>query len=340
MYGWGNPDAIKYVGTAAATDPVYRAATAPEQIWLVKCTQDALYCSNMSYDGKDKRPTDNKAEIGDKRQIFDIKELKPSESTGVITISNSGILNPLNDALKNAVKQNSWQTAGEEIVVIYNPPTTNYLSELLYAAYDKANDLIGGPLPLTNAEKANVRLYQHAYDNNFKIDLSNHSRGGLTASVSLQNANRNGLKNIPIRESRFYGTATNVQDYANQLANENKYSDSKAYSTVHYTDFVGRSPLAVLRSKYIVGGNQPTGGVEDRWFLYLHSGYSWEIPKEYLQDENGHDIDKNGNKVDKTVGNPYLKEFKQIWINGKNHNINQDNLSLPVLVQPTSKIKE
>ena len=29
-------------------------------------------------------------------------------NTGVITVSNNGILNPRDDALKNAVKQNNW----------------------------------------------------------------------------------------------------------------------------------------------------------------------------------------------------------------------------------------
>ena len=72
LYGWGNTDAIKYVGTAVATDPVVRAATAPEQIWLTTCKRDSLYCSNFNRDDS-KRPTENgRAEIGDKRQIFDI----------------------------------------------------------------------------------------------------------------------------------------------------------------------------------------------------------------------------------------------------------------------------
>ena len=85
----------------------------------------------------------------------------------------------------------------EGVAVVYNRPTSNLLSELLYAAYDKTNDLLGGRLPLTTAEKANVKLYQYAKDNKYQIDLSNHSRGGLTASVALQYANRNGLTNIP-----------------------------------------------------------------------------------------------------------------------------------------------
>ncbi len=79
------------------------------------------------------------------------------------------------------------------------------------------NDLSGGRLPLTNSEKANIILYQYAKDNGYEIDLSNHSRGGMTACVALQYANRNGLIGIPIREARFWGTATYVPCYANQM---------------------------------------------------------------------------------------------------------------------------
>ncbi|UJZ89381.1 hemagglutinin repeat-containing protein [Haemophilus seminalis] len=328
LQGWGNTDAIKYVGTAVASDPVVRAATAPEQIWLTTCKQDSLYCSNFNRDGS-KRPTENgRAEIGNKRQIFDITELKPSDSNNVITISNNGIMNPLDDALKNAIKQNKWETNKEGVAVVYNRPTSNLISELLYAAYDKTNDLLGGRLPLTTAEKANVKLYQYAKDNKYQIDLSNHSRGGLTASVALQYANRNGLTNIPIRESRFYGTATHVQDYANQLAhvngsyryldknNQEKTSNGTVKSAVHYTDFVGRTPLIALRSKYIVGGNEPTGGVENTWFTYSHSSYFAEVPSEYLINEKGDYINEKGDVVldANKVKNPYYKEFNEKWV--------------------------
>lgn len=176
------------------------------------------------------------------------------------------------------------------------------------------------------------KLENYAKDHNYQIDLSNHSRGGLTASVALQYANRSGLTMIPIRESRFYGTATNVQDYADQLANKNGYAGSKVYSAVHYTDFVGRSPLVAGRSKYIVGGNNPTGGVEDKWFLYSHSSYFWEVPKEYLTDESGNFIDINGHRVDKPVENPYLKEFNKKWIGDVNQNL--INPSLPIFIKP------
>ena len=181
VYGWGNSTALKYTGSAAVGTPITRTAFSPEQIWLEKCKQDSLYCADHNMDGT-LRPKENdkKAQIGYKRQIFDISELKPSDLNNVITISNNGIFNPFDDALKNAIKQNKWDTNKEGVVVVYNRPTGNIISEILYAAYDKTNDLLGGRLPLTTAEKANVKLYDYAKQNGYQIDLSNHSRGGLT----------------------------------------------------------------------------------------------------------------------------------------------------------------
>jgi hypothetical protein len=157
----------------------------------------------------------------------------------------------------------------------------------------------------------------------------------MTASVALQNANRNGLTGIPIREARFYGTATYVPWYANQLVT-NGYEGSRAYSAVHYTDFVGRSHAAFLRSPYTIGGNAPTGGVENKPFMYSHSSYFREEPVRYLVDEKGRNIDANGNLTgDRKVNNPYKKEFDEKWTEGPNHNLNRNNPSLPVLVPPT-----
>ncbi|WP_267403397.1 hypothetical protein [Snodgrassella sp. B3837] len=338
VYGYGNTAALVYADGDAIIDPAVRAARRPIQIWNVTCAQDGLYCSNNSYDNKKTRPIDADspyAEIGNKRQIFDINEIKPGQNTGVITISNPGILNPLNDALKNAVKQNLWETGADGIYVVANPPTSNFLSEGVYAFYDKVNDLGGSHLPLTNSEKANILLYEYAKEKGYKIDLSNHSRGGMTASNALQYANRNGLTGIPIREARFYGTATNVQQYADQLL-INGYEGSKAYSAVHYTDFVGRSPLLLFRSQYTIGGNPPTGGVEDKPFMYSHSSYFREKPKDILVDEKGRNIDKDGNLTgDKVNKNPYDTEFNNKWKKGPNHNINKDNPSIPVLVKPS-----
>ncbi|WP_406812368.1 hemagglutinin repeat-containing protein [Histophilus somni] len=322
-YGWGNNTLLSYAGTEAVTTPIINSATAPEQIWEVKCMQDSLYCADNNMDGS-KRPTENgKAQIGDKRQIFDINEIKPSEISGVITLSNNGILNPLDDALKNAIKQNKWATNKDGVIVIYNRPTGNYVSEVLYAAYDKINDLLGGRLPLTTAEKANLRLYDYVKQNNYTLDKSNHSRGGLTASVAIQKANRIGLKDIPIRESRFFGTATNVKDYAGYLKENNPNAVTK--SAVHKADFVGNKWNLGL-----MGFNDTTGG--DCILCYSHSSYFAEKPSEYLINEQGQYIDLKGKIVTEKnkVKNEYLDDFNAIW-----NTINEtSNPSLPKVVIP------
>ena len=105
---------------------------------------------------------------------------------------------------------------------------------------------------------------------------------------------------------------------------------------MHYTDFVGRSPLILFRSQYTIGGNPPTGGVEDKPFMYSHSSYYREVPKKILVDEKGKNIDKDGNLTgDKINKNLYYDEYENKWKNGSNHNINKDNPSIPVLVKPS-----
>lgn len=323
-YGWGNNALLRYAGAEAFATPAINAATSPEQIWEIKCQGDSLYCADTNLDGS-KRPLENgKAQIGDKRQIFDINEIKPSENSGVITLSNNGILNPLDDALKNAIKQNKWKTNKDGVVVVYNRPTGNFVSELLYAAYDKTNDLLGGRLPLTTAEKANLKLYDYAKQHNYSLDVSNHSRGGLTASVALQKANRAGLTDIPIRESRFFGTATNVKDYVSYLKENNPNSVVK--SAVHKSDFVGNKWNLGL-----MGFNETTGG--NCIFCYSHSSYFAEKPNKFLINDQGRYIDLKGNVVDSAIGNNYLKDFEDKW-NPKDKN---SNPSLPIIIKSNNE---
>ena len=94
---------------------------------------------------------------------------------------------------------------------------------------------------------------------------------------------RKGETHIPIRQSRFYGTATNVQAYANQLRrNGYSYQDkdgntyqSGAYSAVHKADAVGNKWGVGL-----VGSNDTTGGA--CWLCYSHSSYYAEVPDSKL----------------------------------------------------------
>ena len=111
-------------------------------------------------------------------------------------------------------------------------------------------------------------------------------------------------------------------------------------SAVHYTDFVDRSPLLVLRSPWIVGGNSPTGGIENTWFTYSHSGYDMNIPEKILKDAQGFNINEKGYRT-KTVENenPYFDEHNKLWNKGQRNNLvpkDRENPSLPILVKPKS----
>ena len=248
-------------------------------------------------------------------------------------------------SLANAAKQNTNDTNKIGILVVTNPPTGKYdgwwilssaTSELMYAGYDKLNDILGGKLPLTNSEKLNQDIYLEAMGKGLQIDTSSHSRGGLTSSVALKDLNNNqGVKQVPIRKARFYSTATNVQDYADQLA-ENGYTytvtdkdgnevtyQSGAYSAVHKADFVGRPPI-------ILGGNPATGG--ECWTCYSHSSYFAEIPSQYLMNSQGQYIDKSGKVVpeEQKIDNKNYTDY--IKICGKRKD--DQNLSLPILVEP------
>ncbi len=171
---------------------------------------------------------------------------------------------------------------------------------MFYAGYDKINDILGAKLPLTNAEKTNVAINTYAKEKGLKVEKSNHSRGGITESVSLQRTNNMGITNVPIVESRFFGTATNVEDYLKQIR-ENGYDTTTVKQATHQADPVGRPPI-------ILGGNSATGG--DCWWCYSHSSYYGEVPEEFLKHtDNTPKLDENGEKIK----NPEYEKYTQIW---------------------------
>lgn len=49
--------------------------------------------------------------------------------------------------------------------------------------------------------------------------------------------------------------------------------------------------------------------------------YFGDVPPEYLIDESGHYIDKDGNRVDKPVRNPYRDEFDKSRANNSSSTI-------------------
>lgn len=325
---WGLGDTTMLTGMYLTTqaDRVQRAINTPKEMWFQTCNAPNEGCQS--------------------RQIFSLDDLTPEEklqlqiNKNVITISNPGIFNDKEDALKNASKQNTTDINQAGIVVVMNPPTGRYdsgwittslVSELMYAGYDKFNDIIGGYLPLSNSEKLNQDLYNYAklnsqnyFENNnpLELDINSHSRGGLTSSVALQDLNNNqNILGIPIRQSRFYGTATHVQDYANQLLINGYISTdgyySSAYSAVHESDPVG-SVIGIL------GGNQRLSG--NCFWCYSHSSYFAEVPPKKVV--------VNGNLQDNELYKDYVKKWGEVNVN------NPINKSAPVLIRPNVKEAE
>ncbi|SUT90267.1 Uncharacterised protein [[Actinobacillus] rossii] len=312
-WGLGNADMTQLMFGTTQADRAYRSATAPKEMWIQHCS------SSQSIDCQS-------------RQIWSLDDLTTEERTrleneDILVVSNPGIFNDREDALKNAQKQNKSEANQNGIITIMNPPTGDYKgwggwklatalpSELLYAFYDKLNDsLFNGLLPLTNSEKLNQDVYLETKAKNYTLDTSNHSRGGMTASVALQNLNIwRGINDIPIRKARFYGTATNVQAYSNQLnkngftyqGKDGKTYQSGAYSAVHHSDGVGLIPV-------LLGGNSSTGG--NCILCYSHSSYYAEVP-------------------DKIKYQKDYEIFSEIWGISKNKH---DNLSLPKVVIPSN----
>ena len=58
------------------------------------------------------------------------------------------------------------------------------------------------------------------------------------------------------------------------------------------------------------------------------------MPEKYLKDENGYNINQNGEIVNDRIKNPYKKDFKEAWKEGVNHNKVNDNPSSPILIKP------
>ncbi len=331
VWGLGDEGMFWKMYATTQADRAYRSATAPKEMWFQKCQSSNGECNRRE----------------NSRQIWSLKDLTEEEQKALrengnlLTISNPGIFNDRADSLKNAQKQNTSETNQRGIIVAMNPPTGDYKgwngwklvtslpSELLYAAYDKLNDkFLSGVLPLSNSQKLNQDLYRQAMEEGYQIDLSNHSRGGLTASIALKDMNIwQEEKGIPIRQVRFYGTATNVKAYAEQLrrngysykGEDGKTYQSGAYSAVQQADFVGNKWLLGL-----VGSNDTTGGA--CWFCYSHSSYYAEVPEKYKKDALGNIMKYKDGEPIKT--NLY-KEFVEIWGEPKYEG---HNPSSPVLV--------
>ncbi|WP_386695907.1 hemagglutinin repeat-containing protein [Lonepinella sp. MS14435] len=275
-------------------------------VYKLDCSGAAAqhYCRGMDDDTR-KVEWEGKA-----REIYDMNEIKNDNGKNVV-VSNPGIYNTKYEAFRNAVKQNPKAANGGNLYVVLNNPSYGVvplLSEgVFYAGYDKLNEIIGAKLPLTNAEKTNVVLNEHGAINNVKLEKSNHSRGTLTESVSLQYTNDHFKDEIgkpiaiPLEKVRFVGGAANAERYYGVLENNNYTNKNGVFTTfgqaTHELDFVGVP----------IGENSATGGA-CKGLCYSHSGYYGQVPNEFLQNQYGNDLlDKNGNGIKNLEYGKYTK---------------------------------
>ena len=257
-------------------------------------------------------------------QIYAYGEIMDGKS---VLISNPGIYNNEEAAFRNAIKQNPEAAANGNLYVVVNNPTVEVIPGLgevgFYALYDKINELLGGRLPLTNAEKTNAILKQLAKQTGTEIIGNNHSRGSMTDKVStayLQN--KKDETGIPISRTKYLGPAAHIRGEYEMLQKNGYIDEDNINSTLflgnHNTDFVGG----------IVGFNPVTAGEcigNPLGSCYSHSSYNGDYYlNEYLQNLDGIEyIDKN---TGKPIPNPEFGKINDTVVkpkkdeNGRNIN--------------------
>ena len=206
---------------------------------LQKCDANAANCHSEEIDPKNVKVIDGKA------YVF-----------------NNGIFNDTVKALKNAAVQSTDEQNTQGVYVIINPETGSPVAELMYAGWDKLNEILGGALPISNASVANQDIINAVKAQGGVVDSTNHSRGSMTFVNGLGDMNRQGATNLPIGTATFNGAAANAQQAANLVEIVSGGKGAVQYAT-HQTDLVPK----------IVGGNPPTGGNANYGFPESHSSY-------------------------------------------------------------------
>ncbi|MGO4222378.1 hemagglutinin repeat-containing protein [Lysobacter sp. TAF61] len=250
MAAYAGPDVSNLVvgETITQADLARRAATAPSKLVVQRCDAGGQNCVAREVDLKD-------VEIVD----------------GRIYVFNNGIFNEEDKALANGAKQNSDPANDQGVYHILNPRTGSPVAEMLYAGYDKLNDLMGSALPLTSAEAMNQKIWGVAGSKGGIVEATNHSRGGMTYNNAMADYERLGKQNVPIGNTYFFGAAANAQEAAD-TAHVISGGRSDIYQATHPTDLVGKLPW------WILGGNPPTGENNDGSFPSSHSSYTRSVP--------------------------------------------------------------
>jgi filamentous hemagglutinin len=209
------------------TDSVYRSATGPKKIMLEKCDSQGRNCSAVEVDMKN-------------HQIM-------TGPDGKVYVFNHGIMNTEQAALANAAKQNTPEALQQGVYVVINPHTGTVIGEVVYAAWDK---MLAPAFGISKAAEANIDLVNAARSQGATIDITNHSRGGITAQNFTGQMRQDGVTNAPITTMQLNGSAGNAQDVQRNL-NQITSGQGQVNQSTHQNDLVGR----------IIGGNPSTGGL-------------------------------------------------------------------------------
>lgn len=284
---FAGPELDDVLGALAVTgtNRVYRTASRDTKIVLQKCEANGQNCAAVEVDRKD-------VKIGE---------------DGSVHVFNNGIFNAEEYALATGAKQNTNEANQQGVYYILNPYTGNLLDEMLYAGYSKANDVLGGMLPLTSAEKTNQTIIEGARANGGVVNSVNHSRGGMTWTNATQDLKNQGKEQLPIGGVLYNGAAANAREAAD-IANSIGDGRDEVSQSTHPTDIVGRW----------LGRNPATGEKNEGSFPGSHSSYSGYMPAEGSIIKVGTDPKKSVNLRDVTDKN---------WGNGR--------YSIPVHVAPT-----
>ncbi|WHZ11507.1 MAG: Putative large exoprotein involved in heme utilization or adhesion of ShlA/HecA/FhaA family [Burkholderiaceae bacterium] len=220
------------------------------------------------------------------------KQVDPSQIVkgpdGNIYVYNNGIFNNEQQALANAAKQSSSEANQQGVYVVVNPYTGNTVSELVYAGYDKLNNMLGAALPITGSSEANIDIRDQAAQQGAQVVEVDHSRGSLTGMNALQAQANAGQSDVPLSSVTFNGAAANAQAMANLCATASGGGCTVQQST-HQDDPVGTW----------IGGNPATGGAAGTSMLDAHTNYSGQVPAPFLP--NGQP-NRERTGVDKTWG--------------------------------------
>lgn len=230
--------------TNAVVNRINQSMTANKKILLQKCDAGRANCSNREV------PANEVKVINGKAYIF-----------------NHGIFNDEEYALANAAQQHSDEANAQGVYVIINPYTGNAVSEVLYAAWDKLNEIMGGSvLPISNSAEANIDIENVVAQQGGVIISVNHSRGALTKSNATGTMLANGIEDGAIGLVIFNGAAANAQRMADRVNTVTSGKGAVMQST-HVDDWVGT----------LIGGNQASGGINGLG-IASHSSYGPNAP--------------------------------------------------------------